>query len=269
MSLEFATAGADGRAEHVLLHHQGPVSVVTLNRPEVRNALSRRMLRDLLGVLAEAEGYENTGAIVLTGAGPGFCSGDDLSEAAGTDAEAFDESVGLLQRLTRTLLELRKPVIAAINGAAMGGGLELTLACDLRLAAQRAVFACPEVAWGLVVTNGASVLLPAVVGRGRARDMVLTGRTFDAAWALTSGLVGEVLPDDRLLDRAMAVAEGMASRSQAVRLTRRLLDDADREAVVSALAREAAAVGRARRGPAGEKGLRDFAARRSGEGTGR
>ncbi|WP_269217981.1 enoyl-CoA hydratase/isomerase family protein [Actinomadura viridis] len=269
MSLECATATGGGRAEHVLLHRQGPVSVVTLNRPEVRNALSRRMLRDLIGVLVEAEGCQETGAIVLTGAGPGFCSGDDLSEAASTDAATFDQSIGLLQRLTRTLLDLKKPSIAAINGAAMGGGLELTLACDLRVAAQRAVFACPEVAWGLVVTNGASVLLPAIVGHGRARDMVLTGRTFDAAWALAAGLVGEVLPDDRLLDRAMALAEGMASRSQAVRLTRRLFDDAGKEAIVNALAREAEAVGRARRGPAGEKGLRDFAARRSGEGTGR
>ncbi|WP_168221218.1 enoyl-CoA hydratase/isomerase family protein [Actinomadura sp. WMMA1423] len=242
---------------------------MTLNRPDVRNALSHRMLRELLGVLAELEGSAETGAIVLTGAGPGFCSGDDLSEAASTDAETFDESVGLLQRLTGKLLDMETPVIAAINGPAMGGGLELTLACDLRLASQHAVFACPEVAWGLVVTNGASVLLPAIVGHGRARDMVLTGRTFDPAWALTAGLVSEVLPGDRLVDRAVALAEEMASRSQAVRLTRRLLDHGGREAVAGALAREAAAVGEARRGPAGEKGLRDFAARHSGEGGGR
>ncbi|MFI0450796.1 enoyl-CoA hydratase/isomerase family protein [Actinomadura sp. 6N118] len=265
MSLESGTASRPG---HVLLHQRGPVSVVTLNRPEVRNALSRQMLCDLMAVLAEAERSERTEAVVLTGAGPGFCSGDDLSEAARTDAEVFDETIELLQRVTRTLLELSKPSIAAINGVAMGGGLELTLACDLRVAAHGAVFACPEVVWGLVCTNGASVLLPAIVGHGRARDMVLTGRRFDAEWALAAGLVGEVLPDDRVLDRAIALAEELASRAQAIRLTRRLMNDVGDEAIVSALAREAVAVGRARRGRAAEAGLRDFAARHADGRTG-
>lgn len=267
MSLESGTATEDGQPECVVLHHRGPVSVVTLNRPEVRNALSRKMLRALIDGLGEAERREQTGAIVLTGAGPGFCSGDDLSEAAHTEAEAFDETIVLLQRVTSTLLDSNKPSIAAINGAAMGGGLELTLACDLRVAAHHAVFACPEVAWGLVCTNGASVLLPAMVGHGRARDMVLTGRSFDAAWALAAGLVSEVLPDGQVLDRAIALAEELASRSQAVRLTRRLLGDANDEAIMRALGREAVAVGKARRGSAAETSLRDFAARHTDEGT--
>ncbi|GAA2892720.1 hypothetical protein GCM10010517_57210 [Streptosporangium fragile] len=238
-----------------------------MNRPEVRNALSRQMLCDLRDALIEAERREQTEVIVLTGAGSGFCSGDDLSEAAGTDAEAFDETIGLLQQVTRTLLESDKPSIAAINGAAMGGGLELTLACDLRVAAQHAVFACPEVAWGLVCTNAASVLLPSIVGHGRARDMVLTGRTYDAAWALTAGLISEALPAEQVLDRAIALAEELAGRSQAVRLTRRLLSDANNEAIVRALEREAVAVGKARRGNAAETSLREFAARRAEKGT--
>ncbi|WP_433136432.1 enoyl-CoA hydratase/isomerase family protein [Actinomadura nitritigenes] len=266
MPLEPDTGTEDRHPGHVVLLHQGPVSVVTLNRPHVRNALSRRMLRDLLDALSETERRQETGAIVLTGTGPGFCSGDDLSEAARTDAEAFDETVGLLQRVTRALLDSEKPSVAAINGAAMGGGLELTLACDLRLAARQAVFACPEVAWGLVCTNGASVLLPAIIGHGRARDMVLTGRTFDAAWALTAGLVSETVSAGGLVARAVELAGELASRSQAISLTRRLMRHADDEAIGHALALEAAAAGQARRGPAAEMRLRGFASRRPDRG---
>ncbi|MFI6604631.1 enoyl-CoA hydratase/isomerase family protein [Nonomuraea sp. NPDC050536] len=251
----------------VVLRHRGQVSVVTLRRPEVRNALSRRMLGDLVDALVEADRCEQTGAIVLTGEGSAFCSGDDLGEAAATDAEAFDGAVALLQQVTAVLLEADKPIVAAINGAAVGGGLELTLACDLRVAAQCAVFACPEVAWGLVGTNGSSLLLPAVVGHGRARDMLLTGWTYDATWALAAGLISEVLPDDQVLDRAMTLAEELVSRSQAVHLTRRLLSEAIREDVAHALEREAVAVGEARRSSAAEASLREFAARRVNGGT--
>ncbi|WP_214322646.1 enoyl-CoA hydratase/isomerase family protein [Nonomuraea sediminis] len=251
-----------GIPAEVELRHQGRVSVVTLRRPEVRNALSRRMLGDLVDALVEADQCEQTGAIVLTGEGSAFCSGDDLGEAAATDAEAFDGTIALLQQVTAILLEAGKPSVAAINGAAVGGGLELTLACDLRVAAQRAVFACPEVAWGLVGTNGSSWLLPAVVGYGRARDMLLTGWTYDATWALTAGLISEVLPDDQVLDRAVTLAEELASRSRAVHLTRRLLSEAAREDIAHALEREAVAVGEARRSDAAEASLREFAARR-------
>jgi enoyl-CoA hydratase/carnithine racemase len=149
-------------------------SLVTLNRPEKRNALSRGMLRELVDALTEAARRPDGAVIVLTGAGSAFCSGDDLAEAARTDAEAFDESIALLQQATRVLLESRSPSVAALNGPAIGGGLELALACDVRIAAETAVFACPEVEWGLVCTNGASVLLPEYIGLGRARDMLLT-----------------------------------------------------------------------------------------------
>lgn len=267
MSLESDIAAADGHAARVVLCHRGRVSVVTLSRPEVRNALSRQMLCDLINALVEADRHEQTEVIVLTGAGSAFCSGDDLSEAVRTDAEAFDETIEGLQRVTRLLLTSNKPSIAAINGAAMGGGLELTLACDLRVAAQRAIFACPEVAWGLVCTNGASVLLPSIVGHGRARDMLLTGRTYDVAWALAAGLISEVLPDHQVLDRAAALGEELASRSQAVRLTRRLMSDASHEVILRALEREAVTVGEARRTNVAETSLREFAARHVKKGT--
>jgi enoyl-CoA hydratase/carnithine racemase len=234
----------------------------------VRNALSGRMLRHLVDALADADRRPDTGVIVLTGAGSAFCAGDDLEETARADAESFAENIALFQQATRILVESAKPSVAAINGPAMGGGLELTLACDMRVAAEHAVFACPEVAWGLVCTNGSSALLPAYVGYGRARDMVLTGRTYDAGWALTAGLVSDVVSRDQVLDRAIALATELADRSEAVRLTRRLLQDAIGDAIARALDRETAAVAVARRSAAAEASLRAFATRRGRGGGG-
>ncbi|MFF4764461.1 enoyl-CoA hydratase/isomerase family protein [Streptomyces sp. NPDC001292] len=260
-------SGANATAsDRVTLQHGDSFSLVRLNRPEVRNALSGQMLRQLVDALADADRRSDTGVIVLTGAGSAFCSGDDLEETARADAETFDENIALFQQATRILAESAKPSVAAINGPAMGGGLELTLACDLRVAAEHAVFACPEVAWGLVCTNGSSALLPAYVGYGRARDMVLTGQTYDAAWALTAGLVSEVVPRDQVLDRAIALANELAERSQAVRLTRQLLQDASGDAVARALERETAAVATARRSAAAEASLQTFANRHGREG---
>jgi enoyl-CoA hydratase/carnithine racemase len=234
-------------------------SLVTLNRPEKRNALSREMLRELVDVLTEAVRRSDGAVIVLTGAGSAFCSGDDLAEAARTDAEAFDESIALLQQATRVLLESRSPSVAALNGPAIGGGLELALACDVRVAAETAVFACPEVEWGLVCTNGASVLLPEYIGLGRARDMLLTGRSYSAAWALAAGLVTEVVPPGRVLDRATALAAELTERAGAVQLTRELLQDGRGDGVLRALERESAAVAAARRSPAAAMSLLAFA----------
>jgi enoyl-CoA hydratase/carnithine racemase len=242
----------------VVLQHRGSVSLVTLNRPEARNALSGRMLRALVDALGDADLRHDTDVIVMTGAGSAFCAGDDLVEAARTDAGTFDRNIALLQQASRILLDSDKPSIAVVNGPAIGGGLELTLACDLRIAAEHAVFACPEVAWGLVCTNGASVLLPAIVGHGRARDMVLTGRTYDATWALAAGLVSEVLPGERVRDRASTLASELADRTQAVRLTRRLLRDAAGDVVARALERESAAVATARRSEVATARLREW-----------
>jgi enoyl-CoA hydratase/carnithine racemase len=234
-------------------------SLVTLNRPEKRNALSREVLRGLIDALSAAERRPDGGVIVLTGAGSVFCSGDDLAEAARSDAEAFDESIDMLQQVTRILFESKCPSIAALNGPAIGGGLELALACDVRIAADTAVFACPEVAWGLVCTNGASTLLPEYFGLGRARDMLLTGRSYGAAWALAAGLITEVVAPDHLLDRATALAAEMTERAGAVQLTRELLRAGRGDGVLGALERESAAVAAARRSPAAAMNLLMFA----------
>jgi enoyl-CoA hydratase/carnithine racemase len=256
-----ASAGGAGSApdRSVLVNQTGEASLITLNRPEKRNALSSEMLRELVDALTDAGRRTDGAVIVLTGAGSAFCSGDDLSEAARADAEAFDESIALLQEATRILVESKSASVAALNGPAIGGGLELALACDVRIAAETAVFACPEVAWGLVCTNGASVLLPEYIGLGRARDMLLTGRPYDAEWALAAGLVTEVVSPNQVLDRAMALAVELAERAGAVQLTRELLRDGRGDGVLRALERESAAVAAARRSPAAAMSLLPFA----------
>ncbi|MHC9294562.1 enoyl-CoA hydratase/isomerase family protein [Mycobacterium sp. LTG2003] len=231
---------------NVLVHQTGPCSVVTLNRPKVRNAMSSALLGDLAAALTRTIQAPATSAIVLTGAGGAFCSGDDLTEAASQPPSDFDCNIALLQRITELLLESPKPTIAAINGAAMGGGLELTLACDIRIAAEQAVFGCPEVHWGLVCTNGASRLLPDYIGRGRARDMLLTGQTYSAQWALAAGLISEVTTGSAL-DRAVALGGAMDAHREAIALTRNLLKDSSDEPMQTTLKREADAVSTARR----------------------
>jgi enoyl-CoA hydratase/carnithine racemase len=238
---------------------------VILDRPDVRNALSTAMLQELVIKLTESRLHPGTSAIVLTGAGSAFCSGDDLREAAQLGVEEFDQNIELLQRATEILLGSQKPTVAALNGATLGGGLELTLACDIRIAAEHAIFGCPEVHWGLVCTNGASVLLPAMVGHGRARHMLLTGQTYGTAWALTAGLISEVTPPDRIRERAIAIATDLAENSQAVGLSRQLLAAAFHDAITQALALESDAVAAARRTEVASAKLAHFANRRQSD----
>ncbi|WP_412520839.1 enoyl-CoA hydratase/isomerase family protein [Actinomadura madurae] len=185
------------------------VALIRLARPHRRNALdslSATRLAEAIGTTCDAK------AIVVTGAGSAFCSGDDLYEISTASADRFRKAIEALQRITLAILDAPVPVIAAINGAAMGAGLELTLACDLRIAATTATFGCPEVRWGLTVTNGASVLLPDLVGAEHADSMIAEGRTFDAQWALAAGLVHEVVPGEHLIRRAALMARGLNRR---------------------------------------------------------
>jgi enoyl-CoA hydratase/carnithine racemase len=221
---------------------QGAIATITLNRPHVRNALTRDMIERLIETMHELATNPAIRVVVLTGADPAFCAGDDLRDATSQSPQEFAAVVEQLQRLTTTLFDLGKPVIAAINGAARGGGLELTLAADLRIAGQSATFACPEISFGLTATNGASVLLPRLIGAGRASEMLLTGRVYDATWALSVGLVSSVVPDDQLMEHATETAELIASGSPlATDLTRGLLREETSDLLSTMLAAELAA----------------------------
>lgn len=179
------------------------VAVVTLNRPEVRNALSGELITALRAAFVELGVDDGVRAVVLTGADPAFCAGLDLKEVAGSGA-----NLGMVE--DGPFAPLSKPVIAAVNGVAYTGGLEIALCCDVRIAGENAVFADTHARVGVMPGWGLTVRLPKAVGHARALEMSLAGTRVDARTALAWGLVNQVVPHDRLLDTALDMARRMA-----------------------------------------------------------
>lgn len=241
----------------------GDIALLELNRPEVHNALNDALLRQLARELREARADDTIRAVILTGAGSSFCSGDDLKAAVHATAEQFAQTIELLQAITVDLLELDKPVIAALNGPAFGGGLELALNCDLRIATDTFVCATPEVRLGLTATNGACVLLPSLIGPARARRMLLGGARFDARWCLQCGLIDELTSAEKLLPRAIELArEFTAGAPRALAATRRLLTEVQSE-LWQAVLRAEARVCIAARAAEGRSGVQAFLAKQA------
>lgn len=198
----------------LLVERRGAVAIVTLNRPEAINAINDSIRAAFPAVLRELEADSEIRAIVLAGAGErGFCSGADIKEerAAGSPVE---ERHRLMPRTwIETLDEICKPTLAAIHGICMGGGLELALACDLRLAARGAVFALPETSLGLLPGGGGTQRLPRLIGLGRALDLLLTGERIDAEEAWRIGLVTRLSETaSSVLGDAVRLAELIAAR---------------------------------------------------------
>jgi enoyl-CoA hydratase/carnithine racemase len=186
------------------------VAVLTLDRPAKLNAMTPQMTGTLTGYVAELNADPGVRAIVLTGTGRAFCAGSDIGGLAGYDsAVQFGERPDYCDAIRA----LRKPVVAAVNGPALGGGLELALGCDIRLAAAGATFAAPEIKLGWIGGGGMSALLAHSIGTSNAALMLLTGDPVDAATALRWGLVSEVLPAGGLTGRAAALAAVIASRA--------------------------------------------------------
>jgi enoyl-CoA hydratase len=208
------------------------VTLVTLNRPERMNAMAFDVMIPLKEALTEIGRDNETRVVVLTGAGPGFCSGADLEDPGviphidGLTLPTIAlRSMELLDEVIRTLRKLHQPVISAINGPAIGGGFCLSLATDIRLAADGAYFRAAGINNGLTAAElGLSYLLPRAVGSSRAAEIMLTGRDVDAAEACRIGLVSRVVPGDELLDAAYDVAERIVGWSRpGIELTKRML----------------------------------------------
>jgi len=188
---------------------QNETAVVTLNRPEVRNALNTQMMTDLRD-LFEAFYVDQCGlrAIVLTGAGDrAFCAGGDLKQRNTMDDTQWLQQHAVLEQAIRALLACPLPVIAAVNGDCMGGGLEVALCCDFIYAAERARFAMPEGKLGIMPGGCGTQTLPRAVGERRAKELIMTGRIFDARKAYEWQLVNEVFPSDDLHAAVLSVAE--------------------------------------------------------------
>ena len=186
---------------------------VVMNRPGAMNAMSRAMITELRQALEHAQSNPDVSIIVLSGAGDNFCAGDDLKESEQQTAEDFLALILDLQRLTRLLLMGEKPSIAAMDGYAVGGGFELALACDFRVASTRARMGCVEARVGMVITGGTSVLLPQLVGQGVAREIILLADIFEAATAQRLGLLHRLVEPERLDAEVHALAGKMLSRA--------------------------------------------------------
>ena len=179
---------------------------LTLNRPQVRNAFSREMIDELQQALAGIDKDNEIRVLIITGAGQAFQAGADISELRAMqpmDILRWNEGI---VRINAALEKLRQPVIAAINGAALGGGLELALACTLRIAAESAVMGLPEVKLGIIPGTGGTQRLPRLIGKGRAAELLLTGKIIDAREAFDMGLVNQVSAAEQLVPAAEKLA---------------------------------------------------------------
>ena len=195
--------------ETLRLDADGDVAVLTLDRPEARNALAQRTLLEIAAALQVVESDATVRALVLRGDGPAFCAGADLAEFAEMgDAFAGREASLAGQDVVNALAAMPIPTVAALHGAALGGGLELALACDLRVAAEDARLGLPETRLGLIPGYGGTQRLPRLIGEARALDLILTGRRIDAQEALAMGLVTRVAADATAA--ALEVAHGAA-----------------------------------------------------------
>lgn len=210
----------------VTLSRQGPVSIVTLNRPERLNAMSGPLMDDLHAALVDAQADPDTRVIVFTGAGRAFCAGDDLKEFGAQSASpaAVAAMCDQIQQITRDLMFGPKLVIGAIHGYAVGGGFEWVLNCDMTVAADNLVAFFPEMGLGHFVTGGVTQLLPQTVGYQKAMELFVLGERLDAATLLQLGLVNRVVPLDAMLDTALALARQVAERAPlATRLLKRAM----------------------------------------------
>src|SRR5690242_3998962 len=198
--------------ENILVETRGRVGLVRLNRPKALNALNDALMDELGRALAAFDADEEIGAIVLTGSDKAFAAGADI--AAMKDWGYRDVYMGdYITRNWEPIGSIRKPIIAAVAGYALGGGCELAMMCDILIAADSAKFGQPEIKLGIIPGAGGTQRLPRAVGKAKAMDLVLTGRMMDAGEAERAGLVSRVVPADKVLDEALAAAERIAEFS--------------------------------------------------------
>lgn len=189
------------------------IGILTINRPDKLNAISNELTSELSSLLAELEKDDKLKVLVVTGAGDkAFVAGADIQELVDRDARLGRRVSHERQEIFSRIENLPVPVIAAVNGYALGGGLELALACNIRICSEKAQFGAPEVKLGIIPGDGGTQRLPRLVGLGRAMEMILTGDFIDAQEAYRIGLVNKVVPPEELINAAMELAQKVASR---------------------------------------------------------
>src|SRR5579864_15572 len=200
---------------NILVERQGPVGIVRLNRPQALNALNAALIAELGQAFDDLEGDDAIAAIVLTGNDKAFAAGADIKEMAGkTYMQAYAED--FITKGWERVAQCRKPVVAAVAGFALGGGCEVAMMCDIVIAAENARFGQPEINLGTMPGAGGTQRLPRSIAKAKAMDLCLTGRMMDAAEAERLGLVSRIVPVDKLLAEAIAVANRISELSQPI-----------------------------------------------------
>lgn len=228
----------------IKLEQQGHVGIITINRPEALNALNIEVLSNLGMALDEVEANDDIYVAVITGEGRSFVAGADIAQMrdfGAVDAKAFsDAGNSLFLRIEN----FTKPVIAAVNGFALGGGCELSMACDMRIASEKAKFGQPEVGLGITPGFGGTQRLPRIVGIGKAMELILSAKVIKAAEAKEIGLVNQVVAPDELMDTTLALANKIASQAQiAVRASKQCIRRGMQSDISTAATYEALAFG--------------------------
>ena len=198
---------------NIIVKVEDKIAVVTMNREKALNALNDDTIAELQYFFDSAWGDENIGVIIITGAGKAFVAGADISELEKCDVQKAVTKSMMGLYLTKTIENFPRPVIAAVNGFALGGGCELAMACDIRLASEKAKFGQPEVNLGLIPGYGGTQRLARLVGRGKAKQLIFTGEIIDGNEAHRIGLADEVYPPEELLPKAMEMARLILSKA--------------------------------------------------------
>jgi enoyl-CoA hydratase len=225
--------------ETLLLERRGRVAIITINRPEKRNALNIKTREEGAALIDELRTDDSVNVVVITGAGDkAFIAGADIAEFAGRTAH-MQREVMVARSLFNAIDTFPKPVIAMVNGYCLGGGCELALACDLRVASVTASFGQPEINLGIIPGGGGTQRLTRLVGEGKAMEMILTGQIIDATTAFNIGLVNHVVPADQLEAKTMELANSIADKGPiAVRLAKEAVKIASRSNLDEGLRRE-------------------------------
>ena len=199
--------------EHIIVEHKGAVGIVRLNRPKMLNALSFGVLQEIAKAIDALEADDSIGCILVTGSEKAFAAGADIKEMQPKGfIDMFNSDFASIGG--GRLAACRKPTVAAVSGYALGGGCELAMMCDIIIAADTAKFGQPEITLGTIPGIGGTQRLTRAIGKYKAMDLCLTGRMMDAAEAERAGLVSRIVPADKLMDEAIAIAEKIASMSQ-------------------------------------------------------
>ena len=227
--------------DNLLIEMSEGVALVTINRPKALNALNMDILRELISAFETLQTNADLRAVILTGAGgKAFVAGADIANMAGFDAMQAREFGRLGQRLMRAIETFPLPVIAAVGGFALGGGCELAMACDIRLASENAKFGQPEVNLGVIPGFAGSQRLPRLVGKGMAKELLYTGDIIDAREAHRIGLVNKVVETDKLMETAREMARKIASKGPvAIRFCKEAVDNGMEMEIDKACAYEA------------------------------